>query len=45
MKHTYYPTTHTESLARRAIISALGAIMITGSGVVLMLAFFDVLVK
>jgi hypothetical protein len=45
MKHTYYPTTHTESLARRAIMSALGAIVITASGIILMLTYFDVLVK
>jgi hypothetical protein len=45
MKHTYYPRNHTESLFRRAVMSIVGAIFLVTTGVVLMLAYFDVLVK
>jgi hypothetical protein len=45
MKHTYYPPSHTESLFRRAVMSIVGAIVLVGAGLTLMLAYFDVLVK
>jgi hypothetical protein len=45
MKHTYYPPSHTESLFRRAVMSIVGAIFLVTIGVVLLMAYFDVLVK
>ena len=45
MKHTYYPPNHIESLACRAVMSVIGAVLLVGASVVLMLAYFDVLVK
>ena len=45
MKYTYYPRSHTKSLVCRAVISIIGAALLVIAGVVLMLAYFDVLVK
>ena len=38
-------TTRTARHARQAILDFIGAVALTGAGVVLMLAYFDVLVK
>jgi hypothetical protein len=45
MKHTYYPPIQNESLVCRAVMSIIGAVVLVSSGVILMLAYFDVLVK
>ena len=45
MKHTYYPPSHTESLFCRAVMSIVGAIFLVTTGVILLMAYFDVLVK
>jgi len=45
MKHTYYPPSHTESLLCRAVMSIIGAVVLISVGVILLLAYFDVLVK
>jgi hypothetical protein len=45
MKYTYYSRSHTELLVCRAVMSIIGAAVLVCSGVVLMLAYFDVLVK
>ena len=38
-------TTRTARQARRAMFDLIGAVLLAGAGVVLMLAYFDVLVK
>ena len=45
MKHTYYPPSQTESLFCRAVMCIVGAVVLIGTGLILMLAYFDVLVK
>jgi hypothetical protein len=44
MKQTYF-TQQNHDQARSLMISFLGAVLLIGSGVILMLAYFDVLVK
>jgi hypothetical protein len=44
MKQTYF-TQQNHDQARSLLISVLGAIVLVGLGVILMLVFFDVLVK
>jgi hypothetical protein len=44
MKKTYF-TQQNHDQARSLLISVLGAIVLVGLGVILMLVFFDVLVK
>lgn len=44
MKQTYF-TQQTHDQARSLMISLLGAVVLIGLGVILMLAYFDVLVK
>ena len=44
MKQTYF-TQKNHDQARRLMISLLGSVLLVGSGVILMLAYFDVLVK
>jgi hypothetical protein len=38
-------TTRTSRQARRAMFDLIGAVVLTGAGVILMLAYFDVLTK
>lgn len=38
-------TTRSARQARRAVFDLIGAVLLTGAGVILMLAYFDVLVK
>ena len=38
-------TTRSARQARRAVFDIIGAVALTGAGVVLMLAYFDVLIK
>ena len=45
MKHTYYPPIQNESLLCRAVMSIIGAVVLISVGVILLLAYFDVLVK
>jgi hypothetical protein len=44
MKQTYF-TQQNHDQARSLLISVLGAVVLVGLGVILMLVFFDVLVK
>lgn len=44
MKQTYF-TQQNMDQARSLLISVLGAVFLVGSGVILLLAYFDVLVK
>ncbi len=44
MKQTYF-TQQNHDQARSLMISLCGAVVLVGSGVILMLAYFDVLVK
>jgi hypothetical protein len=44
MKHTYF-TQQNHDQARSLVISVLGAALLVCSGVIFLLAFFDVLVK
>jgi len=44
MKQTYF-TQQNHDQARSLLISVLGAIVLVGTGVILLLLFFDVLVK
>lgn len=45
MHRQHYFTARNQRQARQAIMSLLGAIVLVSSGVVLMLAYFDVLIK
>ncbi len=38
-------TTRTSRQARRAVFDIIGAVVLTGAGVILLLAYFDVLTK
>jgi len=44
MKQTYF-TQQNMDQARCSLMSVIGAVVLVGAGVVLMLAYFDVLVK
>ena len=45
MSRQHYFTTRNQRQARQALINVLGAVILVSSGVALMLAYFDVLVK